>query len=91
MRVIPTRQSLEGIDMVQRVMKTAVSGWRGWVIGAALSVGCAALLLLRRQRSTSRTEPDEYEAWWERRAHLRANGNQPPAEHERSDPPQMFV
>jgi hypothetical protein len=77
--------------MIQRVMKTTISGWRGWVIGAALSVGCAALVLLRRQRSTSRTARDEYEAWWERRAHLRANGNQPRVEHERSEPPQLFV
>jgi hypothetical protein len=65
--------------MVERVVKATVSRWQPLAIGMALSIGCAALLILRRQRSESRA----YEEWWEHRDRVRANGHQ-------SDP-QLFV
>jgi hypothetical protein len=55
-------------------------------------MGCAVLLFFRRQRSASRPAPDDYEAWWQRRAHVRANGAQPsPNGDDRAENPQLFV
>ena len=65
--------------MGERLAKPTVSGWRPWVIGAALSLGCAALLILHRQRSESR----DYEEWWRERDRVRANGNR--------SQPELFV
>lgn len=58
--------------MVQRAIKATVSGWRPWAIGAALSVAGAAFLFFRWQRNAL----DTYEAWWEHRDQVRANGHQ---------------
>jgi hypothetical protein len=79
--------------MAERVPKATVSGWRPWAIGAAaLSMGCAVLLFFRRQRSASRPAPDDYEAWWQHRAHVRANGTQPsPGGDGHAENPQLFV
>jgi len=63
--------------MVERLVKSTRSDWRLWALGAAVSTACAALLFLRRQRSTAR-ELDAYEDWWRRRDHLRANGDHNP-------------
>ncbi len=59
--------------MVQRAIKATVSGWRPWAIGAALSVAGAAFLFFRWQRNAL----DTYEAWWQHRDQVRANGHQP--------------
>jgi len=64
--------------MGERVGRTTGSGWRPWAIGAALSIGCAALLFFLRQRPASRTAPDDLEEWWRRRERIRANGDQNP-------------
>jgi len=65
--------------MVERVIKATASGWRPWAIGAALSMAGAALLLVLKQRSASHTDADDiYEAWWQHRAKVRTNGDQPP-------------
>jgi hypothetical protein len=78
--------------MIRRTVKATVSGWRPWAIGAALSLGCAAFLFIRREMAASRALMDDYEAWWQRREKVRANGHQPPAsEGDRSDNPQLFV
>jgi hypothetical protein len=78
--------------MIRRVVKTTVSGWRPWAIGAALSLGCAAFLFIRREMAASRALMDDYEAWWQHRAKVRANGHQQPAgDGERSDNSQLFV
>lgn len=58
--------------MVQRAIKATVSGWRPWAIGAALSVAGAAFLFFRWQRNAL----DTYEAWWQHRDEVRANGHQ---------------
>jgi len=58
--------------MVQRLVRATVGGWQPWAIGAAISIGWA-LLVWRRQRSESRA----YEAWWEHRERVRANGSAP--------------
>jgi hypothetical protein len=72
--VITTQRSPGSTDMVERTGKAAGSDWRPWALGAALlSMGCAAVLLVLRQRA--RTEA--YETWWERREQLRANGDRP--------------
>ena len=63
--------------MVERLVKSTRSDWRLWALGAAVSTACAALLFLRRHRSTAR-ELDAYEEWWRRRDHLRANGDHNP-------------
>lgn len=78
-----------GNVMIEQVGKTAVSGWRPWAaIGAALSMAGAALLLFRWQRNAL----DTYEAWWEHRDHVRANGHQSPGERgDRSGSSQLFV
>jgi hypothetical protein len=78
--------------MSRRVMKETVSGWRPWAIGAAITLGCAAFLFIRREMAVSRAFMDDYEAWWQQRAEMRSNGHQP-REHdsERSDKPQLFV
>jgi len=75
--------------MVQRVVKATVSGWRPWAIGAALSLVGAAVLFARWQRNAL----DTYEAWWQHRDQVRANGHhQPPAgERDRSGSSQLFV
>jgi hypothetical protein len=74
--------------MVKRVVKATVSGWRPWAIGAALSVAGAALLFCRWQRKAL----DTYEAWWQHRESVRANGHQrPPREGDRSGNSQLFV
>jgi hypothetical protein len=65
--------------MVERVVKATVSRWQPLAIGAALSISCVALLILRRQRSESRA----YEEWWRNRDRARGNGH-------RTDP-QLFV
>jgi len=78
--------------MIRRVAKATVSGWRPWAIGAALSLGCAAFLFIRREMAASRTLMDDYEAWWQHRAKIRANGHRPsPQPADRSDNPQLFV
>jgi hypothetical protein len=78
--------------MIKRVAKATVSSWRPWAIGAALSLGCAAFLFIRREMAASRAFTDDYEAWWQQRAKVRANGHQPPAsDGERSDNSQLFV
>ena len=64
-------------DMVEQLVKSTRSGWRFLALGAAVSTACAALLLLRRQRSVAR-ELDAYEEWWRRRDHIRANGDHNP-------------
>ena len=74
--------------MIERVVKATVSGWRPWAIGAALSMAGAAFLLFRWQRNAL----DIYEAWWQHRDHVRANGHQPPSrERDRSGNSQLFV
>jgi hypothetical protein len=74
--------------MVERVVKATVSGWRPWAIGAALSMVGAAVLFVRWQRNAL----DTYEAWWQRRDHVRANGHRPPAAGtDRTGNPQLFV
>jgi hypothetical protein len=74
--------------MVERVVKATVSGWRPWAIGAALSMVGAAVLFVRWQRNAL----DTYEAWWQHRDHVRANGHQPRAgETDRTGSPQLFV
>lgn len=74
--------------MVERVVKATVSGWRPWAIGAALSMVGAAVLFVRWQRNAL----DTYEAWWQHRDHVRANGHQPRAgEADRTGNPQLFV
>ncbi len=74
--------------MVERVVKATVSGWRPWAIGAALSMAGAAFLFFRWQRNAL----DTYEAWWQHRDHVRANGHQPPSrEGDRSGNSQLFV
>jgi len=61
--------------MVERMIKVTASGWRPWAIGAALSMAGAALLLFLKQRTASRTDADDiYEAWWQHREKVRANG-----------------
>jgi hypothetical protein len=78
--------------MIRRVAKATVSGWRPWAIGAALSLGCAAFLFIRREMAASRALMDDYEAWWQHRAKIRANGHRPPPQPaDRSDNPQLFV
>jgi hypothetical protein len=83
--------------MIRRVTKEAVSGWRPWAIGAALSLACAAFLFVRREMAASQAFMDDYEAWWQQRAKTRANGHQPPprgrerSDSERSDNPHLFV
>jgi hypothetical protein len=62
--------------MAERTVKTTVSGWRPWAIGAVLSVAGAAFLFVRWQRKALETL-DSYEAWWQHRAQVRANGQQP--------------
>ena len=64
--VTSTRHSPETDDMVQRV-------FRALAIGVGLSIGCAAVLAWRWRRADSRA----YEAWWEHRERVRANGNRP--------------
>ena len=71
--------------MVQRVIKVRESGWHCWAIGAALSVACAAFFLVRRRRSASRAAADDYEAWWQHREEVRANGDRA------HNSPQLFV
>ncbi len=61
--------------MVERLVKSTGSGWRLLALGAALSTACAAVLLCRRQRSVARGVLDPYEAWWQRRDEIRANGD----------------
>jgi hypothetical protein len=74
--------------MVERVLKATVSGWRPWAIGAALSMVGAAVLFVRWQRNAL----DTYEAWWQHRDHVRANGHQPARpEGDRTGQPQLFV
>jgi hypothetical protein len=74
--------------MVERMVKATVSGWRPWAIGAALSVGAAALLFVRWQRNAL----DTYEEWWQHRDRVRANGLQPPARKgDRPGNSQLFV
>jgi hypothetical protein len=73
--------------MVQRAVKSAVSGWRPWAIGAVLSVAGAAFLFFRWQRKAL----DTYEAWWQHRDEVRANGHQPPRGGDRSGSSQLFV
>jgi hypothetical protein len=74
--------------MVERVFKATVSGWRPWAIGATLSLVGAAVLFVRWQRNAL----DTYEAWWQHRDHVRANGHQSPAgERDRSGSSQLFV
>lgn len=76
--------------MVERVVRATVMGWRPWAIGAALSMGCAALMFFRRRRSRTATDP--YQEWWRRRDAVRANGDETsgPARH-RAGSPQLFV
>jgi hypothetical protein len=76
--------------MVERVVKAATAGWRLWAIGAALSMGCAALMFFRRRRS--RTVGDPYHEWWRHRDAIRANGDQasPPDSHHAGSP-QLFL
>ena len=59
--------------MIERAIRATVADWRPWAIGAALSIGCAALLVWRRRRADSRV----CEEWWRRRDELRANGSHP--------------
>jgi len=60
--------------MVERMVKASVTGWRPWAIGAALSMGCAALMVFRWQRAAVRTL-DSYEQWWQHRDRVRSNGD----------------
>ena len=79
--------------MVERVIKATTSGWRPWAIGAALSISGAALLLFFKRRSASHTDADDiYEAWWQYRAKVRTNGDQPPTtKRGREGNSQLFV
>jgi len=79
--------------MVERVIKATASGWRPWAIGAALSMAGAALLLFLKRRSASSTDADDiYEAWWQHRAKVRTNGDQPPTtKRGREGNSQLFV
>lgn len=77
--------------MVERIVKATGSGWRPWALGAAVSavsmVG-AAFLFFRWQRKAL----DTYEAWWQHREDVRANGHQPPQRGgDRSGNSQLFV
>ncbi|HEY3098720.1 MAG TPA: hypothetical protein VGL14_07420 [Methylomirabilota bacterium] len=51
----------------------ARSGWPLWLLGAALTTACAALLVLHRARSESRTAFDPYARSW-RPERVRTNG-----------------
>jgi hypothetical protein len=53
----------------------ARSRWPLWLLGAALTTTCAALLVLHRTRSESRAAFDPYARSW-RRQRVRANGEQ---------------
>lgn len=76
--------------MVQRVMKTATSGWRPWALGAAaLSMLGAAALYVWTRRTTAEEE-EVYEAWWRHRDTVRANGSHPPDSY-RTGGSQLFV
>jgi hypothetical protein len=57
--------------MVERVVKATVSSGRFWALGATLSIGCAALLFFRWQRSVLRSALDE--EWWRERDRRRAD------------------
>jgi glutathione S-transferase len=72
--------------MVERVVRATTSGWRPWALGAAFSLGCAAFLLFRMQRSATR-KLDEYEQWWQQRDRIRANGG----DSRGSENPHLFV
>ena len=61
--------------MAQRVFKSTWFGWGALALGAALSAACAAVLVMRRKRSVSHGSVDPYEAWWQRRDQIRANGD----------------
>jgi len=63
--------------MLDRFVRSTRSDWRLWALGAAVSTVCAAFILARRQRSSSRAV-DAYEEWWRRREQIRANGGQNP-------------
>ena len=42
--------------------------------------------------AASREFMDDYEAWWQKRETMRANGHKPPTpDSDRSDTPQLFV
>ena len=53
----------------------ARSRWPLWLIGAALTTACAALLVVHRTRSGSRVAFDPYIQSW-RRDRVRPNGEQ---------------
>jgi hypothetical protein len=90
LRVAVTRQPPEDDDMIERASRTARSGWAPWAIGAVLSLGCAAWLLLRRRR-TARDRAEEYEAWWRHREEIRASGRRRPVANGHPEPPELFV
>lgn len=78
--------------MIRKAAKASVTGWRPWAIGAAISLGCAAFLFIRREMAASREFMDDYEAWWQKREKMRANGHKPETTgSDRSDTPQLFV
>jgi len=65
-RVTTTRRS-PGDETMAR------SGWPLWLLGAALTTACAALLVLHRARWESRAAFDPYARSW-RRERARTNG-----------------
>jgi hypothetical protein len=75
--------------MVERLARATRVGWRPWALGAALSMGCAALMVVWRWRS--RSAPDAYQEWWRRRDEVRANGDQASPERPRRGSPQLFI
>jgi hypothetical protein len=77
--------------MVERVVKATLTGWRPWALGAALSMGLAALLVHRWQRAEWRKAEEAYQGWWRHRERARANGDQRPVGRDRADQAQLFV
>ena len=73
--------------MGERTVKATVSNWGPWAIGAVLSAAGAAFLFFRWQRKAL----DTYEAWWQHRDEVRANGHQPPRGGDRSGSSHLFV
>jgi hypothetical protein len=77
--------------MVGRFLKAILSGWRPLAVGAGIAVGIAAALVVRRERAALQAALDEYDAWWQHRDKVRANGNGTSAAPRERDIPQLFV
>jgi hypothetical protein len=76
--------------MFERMVNTTSRGWRPWAIGAAVSMGAAALFFAWRGLATLRARSD-YEAWWRQRDRVRANGHKSTPAGERTGNPQLFI